>query len=372
MAKSKKILAIVVLFLMGPAFIYWGAREFINSCLLKDHGKMTVGTATEKWSHRRRFSTTYYVKVQFRTGAGQLCTESFEVSRKEYDRVASDPAVTVYYLADDPKVCAAGDAVELKFSNILWGVVMLGGGVFLLIYFKQPIDEHEAAEEVAEEVSRLCIGKHEYAPVDARRFRHLDLEWLNAAQEKLEELGLPFLQDMENLTLARTSSVKTFLRMHLGRQGTAMAALYHLKPGFAMRKMGAKEARVLDMESEFSNGHWICTGNAEAAGALASPPKVDALQLPAGTPIEAVVQAHDNRVKKFMAENPRTHLKRMNGIEDMLQAQDRLQEIKAGFRSEQGISKAELENITGMKGADVNAIQAEAQRLHEQRQSRAA
>ena len=373
MAKTKKIFAIVVLFIMGPAFIYWGATELSNRRKLKDHGKTVMGIATEKSSYRRRFSTTYYVKVQFQTESGQTYTESFDVSEKEYDRVESDPAVKVHYLPEDPKVCAAGETVTLKFANILWGVAFLGGAVFLILYFKQPLDEHEAAEQVASSVGQLCVGKYEYAPVDARRYQHLDLAWLDASKQKLENLGFGFLQDMENVTFSRGSSnPKTFLRMHLGRNGTAMAALYHLKQGFLLRMIGAKEARVVDVETEFSNGQWVCTGNAEAAGALQSPPGVDTLQLPAGTPIEAVVQAHDTRMAKFMARCPEARPVRMSSIEDSLRAQDRLQEIKAAFRRGHGISKTELENIAGMKGAELNTIQAEAQRLHEQRSSRAA
>jgi hypothetical protein len=373
MGKFKKVWAIIALFVMGPCFIVMGTRELLNSRKLKDHGKTAMGIATEKSSHRRRRSTTYYVKVQFQTESGKTYTESFDVSEKEYDRVESDPVVKVHYLPEDPRICAAGETVKMKFGNILWGLGFLGGAVFLILYFKQPIDEDEAAEHVAASVGQLCIGKHEYAPVDARRFKHLDLAWLNASQQKLESLGFGFLQDMENLTLSRGSSgPKTFLRMHLGRNGTAMAALYHFKLGFLLRMIGAKEARVCDVETEFSNGQWVCTGNAEAAGALQSPPGVDTLQLPASTPIEAVVQAHDARMAKFMARCPEARPVRMATIEDSLRAQDRLQEIKAAFRRGHGISKTELENIAGMKGAEVNAIQAEAQRLHEQRSSRAA
>src|SRR5688572_26782604 len=120
MAKSKKIFAIVVLFIMGPGFIYWGTCELLNSRKLANHGKTTIGIATEKSIHRRRFLTDYYVTAQFQTESGQTYTERFDVSEKVYDRVESDPAITVHYLPEDPKICAAGEKVEMKFGNILW------------------------------------------------------------------------------------------------------------------------------------------------------------------------------------------------------------------------------------------------------------
>ena len=372
MEKSKKILAIVVLFIMGPAFIYWGVGELNDSRKLKHHGQSTIGVATEKSSYRRRFSTSYNVKAEFKTQSGQILTESFDVDEATYDRVEADPAIKVHYLPENPKVCVAGETVKLKFWNIVWGVVFLAGGIYLVLYFKQPTNEKEAAQQVADELQKLCVGENEYVPADARQFKHLDLAWLDASKEHLENLGFPFLQDTENRTLSKSSSVKTFLRMHLGRQGTAMASLYHFKTGLLMRMIGAKEARVLDVETEFANGQWVCTGNAEAAAALQSPPGVDSLQLPAGTPLDTVVQAHDTRVAKFLAKNPGVTVRRAEGIEDILRAQNRLHKIKAVFRRSHGISKAELEKIAGMKGQDVDKIQAEAQRLHEQRQSRAA
>jgi len=93
-------------------------------------------------------------------------------------RVESDPAMKVHYLPEDPGVCAVGEKVEMKFANIVWGLVMLGGAIYLVLYFKQPMDAHETAEQVATEFSKLCVGKHENVPTDARRFQHLDLAWL--------------------------------------------------------------------------------------------------------------------------------------------------------------------------------------------------
>ena len=373
MAKFKKVFAIVALFIMGPGLIIFGTRELINSRKLADHGQTAIGTATEKSKYRRKLSTTYYVTVRFQTAAGQTSTKKFTVSEADYDRVESDPAMKVHYLPEDPSVCAVGEKVETKFANIIWGLVMLGGAIYLVLYFKQPMDAHETAEQVATEFSKLCVGKHEYVPTDARRFQHLDLAWLDSSRQKLESLGFSFLQDTEDLTVSRSSSApKTFLRLHLGRAGTGMAALFHFKPGFLLRMIGAKEARVFEMETEFSDGQWVSTGNAECVGVLQSPPGVDTLQLPASTPIEAVIQAHDARLAKFAARCPDVQPVRMGGIEDLLRAQNRLEEIKAAFRRGRGISKAELERVAGMRNADLDKIQAEAQRLHEQRHSRAA
>ncbi|HTD65644.1 MAG TPA: hypothetical protein VK846_03815, partial [Candidatus Limnocylindria bacterium] len=323
---------------------------------------------------RRRSGSSYCLTIRFQSEAGKSFTERVPVSIDDYLKAGATPKVKVHYLPNDPKVCAAGQTVEIKFGSLVTGLFMVAGAVLLIVFFKQPLDEQEAAEAVVSEFGKLCVGHHEYAPADARRFPHLDLAWLDAARQRLESHGFTFLQDTEDLTFARDNpAVRTLLRVHLGRQGTGMAALYHLKPQWWMRMMGAKEARVCDIETEFSNGMWVCTGNAQAAGALDQPPGIDTIQLPASTPIEAVVQAHDARVAKFLARHPEVRPLVKSGLEDLLRAQNKLEVIKSDFRKERGVSKAELERMAGVKNdSQLDAIHAEAARLHHEQKPRAA
>jgi hypothetical protein len=204
-------------------------------------------------------------------------------------------------------------------------------------------------------------------PANPKKFPQLDHAWLNRAQQELENLGFKFLQDVENLTLARKSGLKTFLRCHLSRDGSTMATLYHFKPGILVRVLGAKESRVFDVETQFSNGDWVCTGNAEAAGALQSPPGVDTLQMPGGTSIQTVLQAHQTRVTNKLTRNSSVRPLQMSTIEDVLRAQNELQAIKANFRKQHGVSKAELEKIAGSSSPELDTIHAEAERLRSPR-----
>ena len=58
MASLKKVFAILVLFVMGGWFIVSGVREYNETRKLVDHGKVTLGMATEKSTIRRKLSTT--------------------------------------------------------------------------------------------------------------------------------------------------------------------------------------------------------------------------------------------------------------------------------------------------------------------------
>jgi len=375
MSQAKKAFAIVVALLAGPVLIYFGAREFQNSRKLADDGKATVAKVVDHARRTgRRGRSSYYLSVAYKTASGQVLTERLKVNRTLHDRAVATGTVKLHYLPSNPAICQAGEKVETKFGTLVIGVLMLGGGVWLLLFYRQPLDQQEMAETVANQLEPLCEPQHEYARVDARQCRHLDLAFYDQSQHRLTLLGFAFLQDEENLTLRRRSiALRTFLRVLLSRDGVTMAALYHFKPSWMLRLLGAKEAKVLDLETQCSNGAFVCTSNAHAAGALNNPPEVDALFLPAGTPVEAVLEAHNQRLARFLVSHPGVQPVRQNGIEDVHRAQDLLQQIKAAHRKRTGLSKEEWQRLAGTRDAQtIDTLHAETMKLHEERIRKAA
>jgi hypothetical protein len=367
MAKIKRWLAGGFLLLMGPWMLIYGWTEAWNSYQLSVRGSTVTGKVVDRdMTIRLKGRNSYYVTVEFQPESGVSRTERLEVGSSEYRKAGREEKITVHYLAEKPAVCAAGAAVSLKFGNFLCGLLMSAGALFLLFF-------NQTAKSIANSVDKLCVGKHEYALADTRQFPHLDHAWLNAARDKLQALGFAFLQDTEDLTFTRGNSCpRTFIRMHLGRNGTTSAGLYHFKPAWWMRLLGVKDYRVCDTETHFTDGTWVCTGNAEAAGKLEQPPGVNAMQFPAGTPIEALVQAHDARVAQHLARSPGVQAVAMRNAEDVLRAQNQLEEIKSEFRRGHGLSKAEMERLGGKPSEELDELHDEVTRLHKERHSRAA
>lgn len=135
-----------------------------------------------------------------------------------------------------------------------------------------------------------------------------------------------------------------------------MADLYHFVPKFPLRVLGAKPAKVLDLETWFSDGAFVCTSNAEMAGKLDSPPAIDALRLPAGTTWDMLLETHQRRVGKYLAAHPGVKPVRLEGMADVRRAQDEQQRIKAEFRKRTGLSKTELERMAGTQGRGVDRL----------------
>ena len=66
-----------------------------------------------------------------------------------------------------------------------------------------------------------------------------------------------------------------------------------------------------------------------------------------------VMGAHARRVVAHSARHPDAVPVRMNGAEDIRRAMALQQRIKAAFRRESGLSKAELARMAGVKGDKV-------------------
>jgi hypothetical protein len=143
--KAKKIFAIIALFVMGPALLFVGGRDWIHFSKLRDHGQTTIGKVTETSYWRRKFWTDYHIRADFVVEARQF-SEKFEVSEADYERAKAERTITVHYLPEDPGVAAAGAKLTHKYMFLLTGAAMLFGAVFLVVTFKQPLDEEEAAE----------------------------------------------------------------------------------------------------------------------------------------------------------------------------------------------------------------------------------
>jgi hypothetical protein len=367
MNKAKKILAIVGAFVAGVLFIIYGGRELINSRKLADRGKATTGHVTDMydWVSGRLRHHTYYLTVNFQPESGSAVSKKITVSEGTYESTGIGGTVKVFYLAEDPTICAAGEKVDMRYGNLLWGIGVLAIAVYLIKTFNHPSTLEEVAENIEKSFSRIQVPKYEYAPANAAEFTEVDQAFYVDARQRMEQQGYAMLADEENTTLRNAGMVRTFLRRMLNRDQTVTATLYHFKS----KARPDKQYKILDLETSFSNGRFMLTTNAAKAGGFDYPPQIDAFFLPADAPLEAVMQAHDFRAKKFLTENPGAQAARVGSIEEVHRIGDEVQRIKADFRSQKGLSKAELERITGKSGEQIDEIAAILARRHEGRRA---
>ena len=327
MKKTKSVLLIIGSFVLAIFLAAVGVRDLIHSRQLIARGKSTMGRVVDgedQVSGRLR-THTYYLTVNFKPEEGVPVTKKVAVSHTVYDHTEIGGPVKVWYLAEDPTICAAGDKVETRYGSILLSLVFVGAGIFLVVTFNKGSDDDGA--KLGERLGLLTVPGFEYAAANPDDFKQLDMEFYNQGRLWLESLGYVFLGDDENLTVSKASGRRTLLRRMASADRTILATLYHFKAPLG------KESKVLDLETWETSGGFVCTSNAAAAGKFASPPQIDASYLPSDTPLDAVLHGHIARLNAFYAQHPGVSAYGISGIEDARRLANEMQRIKSEFRS---------------------------------------
>jgi hypothetical protein len=212
----------------------------------------------------------------------------------------------------------------------------------------------KAAERIKEYQKRIYTPHHEYCQINPNDFRHLDLMWYDQTRDLLVARGCRCLGDFENVSLKGTwNDFRTFLRTLVTSDGGTSIGLYHPKPKWWLRVlfrlMRIKLGKLIDCESELSDGTYIITTNAMEAANLQPPPGFDNEFFPHGTAPEIVYEAHVERLRDYLISHPEVEPTKARTQADVLDMQHRIQAAKAAYRQQVGYaSVGELQNL----GAD--------------------
>ena len=140
MSKLKKFAVAGGAVLVGVVLLVTGFNEFRQSKKLQAEGEQVSGVVTDTDVRRgRRGRRSYYLKVSFKTEAGETYEARKSVSRSLFDEASEAKTVSVVYLPSDPTVVTFGKA-DTKFGGLIGGVVALvvGGAI---VFGKSKDDE---------------------------------------------------------------------------------------------------------------------------------------------------------------------------------------------------------------------------------------
>src|SRR5256885_2854266 len=135
MTKTRRSLAIVIGLILGGFATYFGANELSNSIRLEKRG---VPTTAEVVDGRERVSgrfrrRSYYLTIAFQDGKGAVVRKEVKVTKETYGSGHASGSTKAFYLPEDSSICAAGETLDLRYGNLLLGLVLLGGaGVFVV------------------------------------------------------------------------------------------------------------------------------------------------------------------------------------------------------------------------------------------------
>ena len=217
-----------------------------------------------------------------------------------------------------------------------------------------PTDPAQAAQSILEQQKALYSGLHEIRAADPRDFPGVDLDYYARTQQFLERNGFHLLGDVEDVTATREfPQMRSFLRVMTGDEGAVMAAIYHVKVRGIFRALQwfgviPKQLKMVDLETELSDGSYIVSCNSKGADTTGAVPRVARFQYAPETTAEEVLRLHREQLQQAMIREPRLSPVPARTLEEVLASQNRLQEIKNAHKKKIGyMDSRELQHMTG-------------------------
>jgi hypothetical protein len=245
----------------------------------------------------------------------------------------------------------------------------------------------EAAQSILAGMRRSYSAPYTMVSVDAAEFRHLTLDAYRVFQSALEAQGFMHVADLEILEESHsptTLMARTMIRSMRSANGHVTADYYQVKPRICRRlkilgrgllnlrllaaprnfMKGMKTQHCIGFETEFTDGNFLITSNAEGASLLSGPPTIECIYFPYGTPGKVLLDAHMNRLEEIVSAKKGRMPAPVRSLPDLLQMQKRQRAQKVAYRaSVQWVTKAELQNMSSGNLELANEVFSEVQKL---------
>jgi hypothetical protein len=124
-----------------------------------------------------------------------------------------------------------------------------------------------------------------------------------------------------------------------------------------------KNLKMIDLETELSDGSFIVTANSRGSDTTGAVPRVARFQHPLETPAFDLLTLHRDQVEQAMRRDPTLQPVRVNTLDELIASQHRLQAIKNEHKASMGYMDAkEFRQIAGKDSAAVREMAAEFER----------
>lgn len=204
-------------------------------------------------------------------------------------------------------------AVERSASSVRFTrLCTLLGIWFLLLVLGRILSRKGAGENAARKITEqkraIYSGPHDYAPVRAQDFRWLDERYYDETQRRLESIGFQCFGDVENVSLSAVyPNMRTAIRDFASADGVVSGSVWQVKMRGWLRvlaffRMLKGDVRVVDFDTEFSDGTFLATANNRGMDPSGDVPGIERIQLPNAMPVEDVLAIHRKRVREILAQ----------------------------------------------------------------------
>lgn len=212
-------------------------------------------------------------------------------------------------------------------------------------FMYRKLQTYRATKRLQKTLQMAYPDKHRYQVVNPAHYPHVDLQFYEDNENLLADKGFTKLGDYAVVSLNFQTSAPTFIRALVSRDKTVLAGIYHFltNPAYA----APYSEKILDYETELSDGHFIITTNAGIARNLSSPEPIMTLFVDVNLPADQIWQTHVSRVSQYLKANPNVTPCLIKSLEEVYSLNDRMTKIKSDYRQVSGGMplKEELEKL---------------------------
>lgn len=192
----------------------------------------------------------------------------------------------------------------------------------------------------AEETQRLYSTPQEYRPATDEDFEGLDTTFYDQTEEFFKGKGFRRLGDQVNKTIHEMGGPCTPIRGMVSSGGTVIVGIYNVV-------MGENSFKIVDIETEFSDGTFLTTANSAGLEFSTPPAQIERRQFTPDTPPATLLEAHETEMVKLTAAAPDRTCMAVQTLNELLEMQKRLHAVKNAARASQGYhDEAEVKRIT--------------------------
>ena len=190
------------------------------------------------------------------------------------------------------------------------------------------------ARKIHDQMKKAYVGKHEYQAVNADDFPNLNLKYYTRTAKKLKSKGFTVLGDIEDLTLSRVHpQFRTFIRYLADKDGTIGAGIFYICnkecPKFLHLTNSALSTKVIDLQTEFSNGCFLLTTNTTET--LSTTPRILVEYLTSDMGVVELLETHKKRVEEHLAKNSKIHAIPIHSLEEVIDSANRQNMIFSAY-----------------------------------------
>ena len=220
---------------------------------------------------------------------------------------------------------------------------------------------HQAALGI-EETMRQFHAPMTFEFVKASDFFHLDLKFYDQTRAALETHLFTFLYDAEITSLRTAMMTPVLIRCLRSPDHCVSVSCYHGKAVWWLRLFGLFSSnmrrmfnsKTYDFETEFEDGSFVTTSNAEAVTNFDYPAHLDVQGFP-GRSLEELGHLHYQRLTAHGTARGSYPMK-IHSVQAALEMQQRLHQVKAAARGPQGLSREEFRRIAGDAQPSTDAV----------------